>query len=101
MKKTTLFLSLLWLSSAAFACGLGCTEYEGTCACDAKPAESPAQVDQSAWVSDEKPSRHPEPAYQRGEVNALMLPSLAAQDMKQDQEARQADAQGKIAAGLK
>ncbi len=26
------------------------------------------------WTSDEKPSRHPEPAWQRGEVNALFLP---------------------------
>lgn len=89
---------LLLLSSVAIACDKGCTEWEGICACDAPKASS--QEPEINYASDEKPSKHPEPAYQRGEVNIVEAENMGTQDMKIDQEKAQADLDGKKAAKI-
>lgn len=93
-----MFVIVFTLNAGAIACSSGCFEYSGNCACDAKP-EAQA-IDQSRWMSTEKPSRHPQTAYQRGEVKADMPPSLMVSDMKTDMEKTEAEFQGKVAAGL-
>lgn len=98
--KSWIMLSLMLASVGAVACDKGCSEYEGVCACDIKPAEVAAAVDTSVWVSDEKPSRHPEPAWQRGEVKVIDVPATGGEDAKQDLERQQADRAGKLAAGI-
>lgn len=69
-------LILIVLAIPSVACDKGCTEYEGTCACDA-PAEKASTVPEIA-PSKEQPSHHPEAAWERGEVHAEMpLPETA------------------------
>lgn len=90
------FIVVLFLALPCGACSTGCSPYEGLCACDQR-AEQPIQTYKP---SDEKPSRHPEPAYQRGEVKALTPPSLVSEDETLDREKADATAQGKKAAGV-
>lgn len=100
--KTTILTVLVFLPSFVLACAKGCTEYEGNCACEPPSADTQtlAPMPQGV-VSDEKPSRHPEPAWQRGEVHADTPPSVAAKDALADEEKAKAEADGKAAAGLK
>ena len=63
-----LTLGCLLLASSLYACPTGCVEYNGICACDAKPEAAP----DAAKPSDEKPSRNPVPAYMRESVKADM-----------------------------
>lgn len=80
----------LWL----LACPSGSTDWEGGCA--ALPSAEESTVAPAAGiVSDEKPSHHPEPAYQRGDVIAVTPPSLAKQDAKDDLKKIKATIQGK------
>lgn len=74
MIKQTVVM-LLGAVAVSWACPKDSVEYEGTCAAMPAPAEVP-QGDNPACVSDEKPSRHPEPAWERGEVHALMFPPV-------------------------
>ncbi len=84
---------LVWDS---FGCPAGTTEYQGVCAADLQPEKAV----QTFVPSDEKPSRHPQPAWQRGDVIADTPPSQAANDAKMDAERVKADGAGKKAAGL-
>ena len=59
-----------FLSSVAFAkCPRGTEEFGGNCASMPSPEEN-TLAPAIGIVNDEKPSRHPEPAYLRGEVHA-------------------------------
>lgn len=78
-------------------CPSGWTEWEGKCAAIPNPEISSVPEVQP---SKEKPPRHPEPAWQRGDVIADTPQSLASQDAKQDAERDKADAEGKKAAGV-
>lgn len=90
-------LIMLLLAAPVIACNKGCTEYEGNCACD----QAPEKAVQTFVPSEDKPSHHPQAAWERGEVKADTPPSLAASDAKLDQERAKADAEGKKDAGLK
>jgi hypothetical protein len=92
---------ILILSLNVFSCPAGTIQGPGYCAAEPSPTQETHAELSPYIVSDEKPSRHPEPAYQRGEVNAVTPPSLAAQDAKEDQERAEAEAQGKKTAGIK
>lgn len=96
MKK--MLISLMLLSTPLWSCDPGCEEHNGVCAC-----EAPTDKTQIDYVqpSDEQPSRHPEPAWQRGEVVADMPMSEAAHDILMNEARDKADAEGKRAAGLK
>jgi len=94
-----LVVSLFLGASCFAACDKGCSDWEGVCACDA-PKATVGEPDPSSFASDEKPSKHPEPAYQRGEVHVVDVPNMAADDIKQDQERNEADIVGKKAAGI-
>ena len=94
MKTLVLLLSL---SSVAVACGTGCTEWEGNCACDA-PSTKVVEVN---LASDEKPRKEPQHEWETGDVKADMPQSLIASDAKLDAERMSADEAGKRAAGLK
>ena len=89
-------LVIMVFASNAFACEAGCTSYQGTCACD----QVPEKAVQTTFPSDEKPPRHPEPAYQRGDITVDMPTSTDSEDAKLDQEKAQAATEGKKAAGL-
>ncbi len=89
-------LLVLLIASPAIACPKGYTEWEGTCSADLQP-----EAAEPAVPSDEKPSRHPEPAWQRGDVGVLMPQSLQMQDEKEDRERNDAEIVGKKAAGIK
>lgn len=80
------------------ACTKNCEDHYGVCACDQPPTEF--TVTPNYKPSDEKPSKHPQPAWERGEVKADMPSSLQAQDAKQDQDQVDAIHSGKHAAGL-
>lgn len=82
------------------ACDKGCEEHDGVCACDI-PAEKAQSVTDASVVSDEKPARHPEPAWQRGEVKADMPASTAFKDALADEAKARAEAEGKAKAGIK
>src|ERR1700758_3214130 len=84
-------------NSQTTACPDGWVEWEGHCAAIPQPE---AQSVKEFQPSNEKPPRHPEPPWQRGDVIADMPQSLASQDAKLDQERAEADAQGKKAAGV-
>lgn len=87
------------VNGVAVACGTGCEPHGEVCACDAKPSDL-GPMHATNWASDEAPPRHPEPAWQRGEVRAETPASLVMDDEKQDREKSTADAAGKFAAGL-
>lgn len=80
------------------ACDQGCDEHYGVCACDQKPNVEPTAYLTS--TSDEKPSRHPEPAWQRGEVKASEGKEERESAYKQDKAKDDANEQGKKAAGI-
>lgn len=92
-------LAILLLSSVAVACPSGTILYQGMCA--DVPAPKDTVPVPEVKPSDEKPSHHPEAAWERGEVNAATPPSLVTEDAKLDQQKAQAEEQGKKAAGLK
>jgi len=93
---------LLLLASNVFAvvCPTNYTEWEGVCAQLDAPRDKSTEPEIN-YASDEKPSRHPEPEWQRGEVKIAVIRNLAAEDIHMDQEKAQADAEGKAAAGIK
>ncbi len=67
----------LVVSSMQYAqafCPNGFVDWKGGCA--AMPVPESQKVDSSKWASDEKPSRHPEPAWQRGEVQVIDIQSF-------------------------
>jgi len=95
-------LGLIALSVACFVgrcnsqtppCPDGWIEFEGHCAAMPQPEHDTVKEFEP---SKEKPSRHPEPAYERGEVHA----DAGIPTMQRDIEEDQAAAQGKKAAGL-
>lgn len=90
---------LLIASNALAVCPKGFEEHEGVCA-SLQGQVQEGSMDASV-ASDEKPSKHPEPAWQRGEVNIVNVPNCAAEDIKADQERAQADKEGKLAAGIR
>jgi hypothetical protein len=94
--RTIIFLLL---SSNLWACKPNEIAWEGRCAADPKPVDTVAVPE--VQPSSEKPSRHPEPAWQRGEVHADTPPSCAATNACSDQVAIEATKEGKKAAGLK
>jgi hypothetical protein len=98
-------LVVLLLAAPAVACNKGCAPYQGDldlCVCDQAPERSDnTPTADPLVVSDEKPSRHPESAYLRGEVIAATPPSCAATNDCSDQKEIDAAAQGKKAAGVK
>jgi len=93
-------LALIAFAIPALTCPAGCYLYNGNCACDVQPEKGiePVQVYKP---SDEKPSHHPEPAYQRGDVVAAFPESLIARDLADQRAKDKAAAQGKKKAGLK
>jgi hypothetical protein len=71
---------LLCCASWSFACGKGCSEYQGVCACDIAPEKAP-DVDSSKWTSDEKPPRDKMPSYEReGITTADIKPQMTVDD---------------------
>jgi len=98
MKTRTMIIFSL-LATTGWACKSGCIAYEGNCACEAQVERV---VNESTYQpSDEKPPRHPEPAWQRGEVIAATPSSCAFTNACSDQQAIDATAQGKKSAGIK
>lgn len=87
---------LLVATALAVDCPKNCEEWEGVCACDAPKATVP----ETDYSSDEKPPCHPQPEWERGIVNTVTVPNLAAEDAKMDREKAEADAEGKRAAGI-
>lgn len=81
---------------SALVCPTNCYEYKGDCACDA-PVHSAKDTYQP---SDEKPRKSQQPEWETGEVKAIQVPNLAAQDAEWDREKAKADLEGKQAAGL-
>ncbi len=92
-----LYLLIALLSIPAISCQNGCTEYQGSCACDAVPEKAV----QTIQPSDEKPPTDKMPSYQREGIVADMPPSMAVKDLKADQDRDAAELQGKLSAGLK
>lgn len=89
---------VVMLQATAFsACKEGYvpTDVEGVC------QKADTRQTNPDWIIDEKPSFHPQPAYQRGEVTIVDAPNLEAQDRKDDLEKEQANKEGRKKAGLK
>jgi hypothetical protein len=63
------------LQGVAVACEKGCDPYEGVCACSGQTNDGdPVTI----LTSNELPSKHPESAWERGDVHADMpLPETA------------------------
>lgn len=91
-------IALLFVSSLSMACPKGSEEFNGNCAEMPSPSES--ALTPMIRPSDEKPSRHPESAWERGEVKADMPASCAATRKCSDDIAINAQAQGKKAARI-
>lgn len=92
------FFVVCLFASNASACNIGCYEYQGICACDAKPiALTPSEETQP---SDEKPRRSQQPEWQTGGVTADSPKSQAVSDDNADKAKEKADAEGKKSAGL-
>lgn len=91
-----MLIAALLIATPAVACDRGCIDYQGLCACDQVPEKAVYLKSDST----EEPSHHPQPAWQRGDVIADTPPSLAAQDMKLDEERRLATEEGRKRAGL-
>lgn len=90
----TILLLLLAVPVMA-SCPNGSTEYQGLCASDQMPEISP-----SVKPSDEKAPQSGMPSYQAAGVKATEPQSLIYQDAKQDQDRKDAESAGKIAAGV-
>lgn len=80
------------------ACGAGCEEYHGHCACDQKPEQ--VKASEETKPSSEKPRKQQQPEWATGAVTAAMPASEASKDAKLDAERTSADNEGKRAAGL-
>ncbi len=78
------------------ACGKGCEEMGGVCACD-----SPAEKAPDVQASTDTPRRGQQPAWETGEVKADMPQSRISEDAQADQQKAMADFEGKKAAGIK
>lgn len=74
--------------SQAVVCPTGYSEWKNGCAADLKPESTP-----SVKPSDELPSRHPQPAWQRGEVKVIEIRSFATQAEETDAQIKFAQAQ--------
>lgn len=92
-----LIVVLLFVPTMALACKEGYvpTDVPGVC------QEGRFTRTDPAVVSDEKPSHHPQPAYQRvGEVTIVDAPNCAKEDERMDQEKISAGAEGRKKAGI-
>lgn len=96
MKTLIVMMVLLTSSYGMAACGQGCTEWEGVCACD----QQAFKAEPVNAASDEKPRKEQIREWESGEIKADMPPNLIAQDAKMDAEKANADAEGKLAAGI-
>lgn len=92
--KTLILMFIASLASAT--CPAGTVADSGAC----RYLNEASAEDNAKWVSDEKPPKHPEPAWQRGEVKAIAAPSALAEDLRSDEEKANADREGKMAAGV-
>ena len=88
-----IMIAVALLSSLAVACPKGTIEYNGACYADPKPSDNVPVPETKP--SDEKPPRHPEPPYQRGDVMAAMPPSEIANDTAADVKKKCAEISGK------
>ncbi len=102
MKRLISLVLLFALSGPGLAvnCPSGSVNWEGVCAQLDAP-KSKSSEPETNYASDEKPSKHPEAAWQRGDVHVVDVPNLAAEDRKMDEEKAQAEADGKRAAKIK
>jgi hypothetical protein len=97
MKKAMLLMMSLLLSGSAYAaCKKGYIPDPETGVC----MESSETETNPAWVSSEKPPKDKMPSYEREGVHALTPPSLAADDIKKDEDKAAANKEGKRAAGI-
>lgn len=71
----TVFLIVIMLPTFALACPRGSVEYQGSCAIELTPAESPTAADSAKWVSDEKPPKDKMPSYEREGIKIVNAPS--------------------------
>ena len=93
-----MLLVVALLASNAVACEKDCYEYQGNCACEQKPIQ--LSKAEEVQPSDEKPSRHPQPAYQRGDLNVSSGVDERKSAYEHDKAIDDATAQGKLAAGI-
>jgi len=84
-------------NSQSSPCPANTVQWEGTCA--ATPQAVQAAVPE-IQPSSEKPSRHPEAAWERKEVIAAMPESQIANDTEQDNEKKCASIKGKVMAHI-
>jgi hypothetical protein len=82
-----LAVAVLFVASLAVACPSGSYEWNGNCVVDLQPEKDTTP---SVKPSDERPSRHPEPAWQRGEVHADILPLPGKDPVAKDSQAEKA-----------
>jgi hypothetical protein len=95
-----IFWMSMLLSSVVIACPAGTIPYQGLCADEPVPKDTVVVAE--AKPSDEKPSRHPEPAYQRGEFKVSDGIKERESAKKQDDDIDNATtSQGKKAASLR
>lgn len=93
--KTLALLLLLSGSVWAVKCPQGMSEWKGECTYDLVP-----ELAKPVQPSDEKPPKSGMPSYQAPDVSLAKVTNTAAEDERLDQEKRDADAEGKRAAGL-
>lgn len=98
MKCVAMFavLGIAIIPPSVGACGKGCEEFEGVCACD----QAPFKAESVNNASDEKPRKEQIREWESGDVKADMPQNLIASDAKQDTDRMQADADGKRSAGI-
>lgn len=96
MKWLMIALLVVPVVTVCSACPKNASEWNGGCVYDLEPNTAPPVV-----PSDEKPSGHPQPAYQRGEVTIVDAPNCAKEDERMDQEKIEATKQGRKAAGIR
>ena len=93
--KTLLLVLLLSAPAFAVTCEKGCYEYRDECACDIPVITAPP-----VQPSDEKPPEGKMPSWQREGIQVMDAKNMAYEDAKADDEKREADEQGKKAAGI-
>ncbi len=95
--KTAIVILLFLPAVAGAACkkGFAPTDVPGVC------QEGFSSTPNPAWVSDEKPPSDKMPSYQREGVVVIDAPSTTRADAVADEDKRDAEAQGKKAAGIK
>jgi hypothetical protein len=95
--KTAIVVLLFLPAIAGAACKKGFvpTDVPGVC------QEGFSSQTNPAWVSDEKPPSDKMPSYQREGIKVIDVPSTMHDDAMADQEKRDAEDQGKKAAGIK